>query len=208
MLDNTTIIVVGALVVAALVLVLFAVFGMRGARSQRLRQRFGPEYERAVSTAGSREAAEKMLEERVTRRERLEVRDLDEADRERYADSWRSAQSKFVDDPRGALREADELVSGLMRARGYPTEDFEQQVSDVSVDHGDAIEAYRRAHEAMLARPHDDRDGGELDADELRRAMVDYRAVFESLLGQPVKVAENGGDEAPAVTGRRGEEVS
>ena len=171
------------LVLAVLVLAILAVIGVRGWRSRRLRVTFGPEYDRTIDEAGSREEAERELEGRVERRRELELRDLDETARQRYADEWRAVQSRFVDDPRGAVQQADELVTKAISDRGYPTSDFDQQVAVVSVDHPKAVSSYRHAHEVMLSRA---RDGAATD--DLRQAMVHYRELFELLIGQPVTV--------------------
>ena len=171
------------LVLAVLVLAVLAVIGVRAWRSRRLRVTFGPEYDRTIDEAGSREEAERDLEGRVERRRELELRDLDETARQRYADEWRAVQSRFVDDPRGAVQQADELVTKAISDRGYPTSDFDQQVAVVSVDHPKAVSSYRHAHEVMLSRA---RDG--VATDDLRQAMVHYRELFELLIGQPVTV--------------------
>ena len=177
----TTVIVV-VLVVLALIAVGILVAAMvRQRRSRRLRSRFGPEYDRTVDQTGSRAEAEKQLEERVHERDELPVRDLEPGERERYAHAWTTVQSRFVDDPVGAVREADELCARLMNARGYPTEDFERQAALVSVDHGDVVPSYRLAHELTLTA-----ERAPAATDDLRESMVHYRALFERLLGKPV----------------------
>lgn len=173
--DTTTLIVIA--VVAVVVIVLIAILASRARRRRALRDRFGPEYDRTLSETGSAGKAEGVLGERVKRRESLQIRDLEPQARERYAESWRSVQSHFVDDPNGALRDADQLVSGVMRERGYPTSDFDQQAGDLSVDHAGVIDNYRKAHEISLAG-----EQGQASTDDLRQAMVHYRALFEALL--------------------------
>jgi FtsZ-interacting cell division protein ZipA len=174
-----TIVIVIAVVLAVIALALLVAAGMRDRRSHRLRARFGPEYERAVEETGDRQQAERLLQERVQRRHELPVRDLEPAARERYAVEWRTLQSRFVDDPRGAVAAADEMVTRLMRDRGYPAESFEQQVADLSVDHPVAVGAYRSGREVLA-------DGrGEVATDELRQAMVQYRLLFVELAGEP-----------------------
>jgi FtsZ-interacting cell division protein ZipA len=127
-------IVLIALVVGALVLA-------RQRRSQQLQEGFGPEYERTVSERGDRKQAEAELLERRKRHDRFEIRDLDPAARDRYADRWRSAQRRFVDEPGPAVGEADALVMEVMRDRGYPVADeFEQRAADVSVDHPQVVD--------------------------------------------------------------------
>jgi len=167
-------------VVAIVVLVgiaLVAMLASRGRRGRALRKRFGPEYDRALAETGSADKAESDLGDRVKRREALQIRELDPRARERYSESWRSVQAHFVDDPHGAVREADELVMGVMRDRGYPTTDFDQQAGDLSVDHAGVIDNYRRAHEISLAG-----EQGQASTDDLRQATVHYRALFEELL--------------------------
>ena len=177
----TTTVILVVLVVLALVAVGFLVAAMlRQIRSLRLRSRFGPEYDRTVEETGSRTEAEQRLEQRVHERHDLQIRDLDPAERERYTDAWRNVQSRFVDDPVGAVREADELCASLVAARGYPTEDFERQAALVSVDHADVVPSYRSAHELTLTA-----ERSPAATDDLREAMVRYRALFEPLLGEP-----------------------
>lgn len=191
---TATIIVIGVVVVLAVVaLALLFTVGMRQRRSHGLRERFGPEYDRVVSDVGDREQAERTLEERVERRRSLPIRDLDPAARDRYVEEWRAVQGRFVDDPHAALAEAEELIGRVMRDRGYPTEEFEQQVADVSVDHAAAVPGFRDAHE--LASSGD----AEAGTDRLREAMVRYRDLFEGLVGEQVTTADG--------EVRRGEEV-
>jgi hypothetical protein len=166
-------------IVVILVIVVAAVlYYMRQNRRRQLQQRFGPEYDRAVAESGDPKRAEHQLQDRVKRREQLQIRDLDPAARDRYAESWRGIQARFVDDPRGALREADTLVTTVMRDRGYPTEGFEQQADVVSVDHAGVVENYRSAHRISVADAE-----GRASTDDLRQAMVHYRALFNDLLG-------------------------
>jgi hypothetical protein len=183
--SSTMTIVVGVVVVlAVIVLALLVAVGLRERRSHQLRERFGPEYERAVEEAGDRRQAERMLQERVHRRGELPIRDLDPTSRDRYVERWRMVQTQFVDDPRGAVAAADELVTAVMRERGYPAETFEQQLADVSVDHGGTVDAYRSGHEVL----HGAR--GQVATDDLRQAMVRYRALFEDLAGARTAAAD------------------
>jgi hypothetical protein len=195
-------------VVVLLVLVVLAVVvavALRGGRSRQLRSQFGPEYERAVEETGDRQQAERMLSERVERRRELPIRELEPAARQRYAQDWRAVQVRFVDDPGAAVVAADELTTKLMRDRGYPTESFEQQAADVSVDHAGAVPGYIRAHQVLVSA----RD--QAATDDLREAMVQYRVLFEQVLGEPpvaaterpVAATEQPADERPADTGRR-----
>lgn len=146
-------------------------------RTERLASRFGPEYQRAVDESGDRRAAEKELEQREKRVSKLELRRLSPAEHERYVSEWRSVQARFVDDPGGAITEADRLVEQLMEARGYPVGDFEQRAADISVDHPLVVEEYRAA-DAIAGR----HAAGQADTEQLRQAMVHYRALFDDLL--------------------------
>jgi hypothetical protein len=150
----------------------------RQRRSQQLRQQFGPEYERTVDQAGDRKAGEQELQQRRERREQLKIRELEPDARDRYAESWRAAQARFVDAPEQAVGEADALLKQVMHARGYPVEDFEQRASDISVDHPKLVENYRAAHAVSLAAAR-----GQANTEDLRQALVYYRELFEDLLG-------------------------
>jgi hypothetical protein len=142
-----------------------------------LRDRFGPEYERAVQTHGSERRAEAKLVDREKRVQKLNIRDLDPTERERFSGQWQSVQSRFVDYPKGAVTEADELVSSLMQTRGYPVTDFDQRAADVSVDHPLVVDHYRSAREIALRLRK-----GEASTEDLRTAMIHYRSLFEELV--------------------------
>jgi hypothetical protein len=146
-------------------------------RSQQLRNRFGPEYDRVVEQSRDRRRAETELESREKRVERLHIRSLSANDLRRFTEGWRSVQGQFVDDPKGAVREADQLVGEVMNARGYPVGDFEQRAADISVDHPHIVENYRAAHGIAVR---DQR--GEVNTEDLRQALVYYRGLFEELL--------------------------
>src|SRR5262245_2328526 len=186
----TVTIVIAVLVVLALIAVGFALTtGLRYWRSRQLRSRFGPEYERLVEASGDRGQAERSLEQRVERRRELKIRELSPADRDQYAGEWRAVQSRFVDDPRGAVDEADVLVSRVMTDRGYPEGDFEQHAADVSVDHAVAVPGYRSAHAVLLSSAR-----SQVATDDLRQAMVHYRELFAQLVGEPPVPTGTAGD--------------
>jgi len=175
----TTVVVI-VVVLAVIAVAVLASVALRNRGRRQLRDRFGPEYERAVEETGDRRQAERELRERVDRRRELPIRDLDPAARDRYVEEWRAVQARFVDDPRAAVSSADQLLTAVMRDRGYPAESFEQQVADVSVDHAGSVDAFRRGHEVLAdAR-------GQAATDDLRKAMVRYRELFEELVGAPV----------------------
>jgi hypothetical protein len=174
--DTWVWIVIAAAVVAVVaLLVLWA--ASRKRRTSHLREGFGPEYDRTVEEAGSRRAAESELSEREKRREELDIRPLAPGTRDRFADRWRTVQERFVDDPNGAVGDAHVLVIEVMRERGYPTDDFEQRAADVSVDHPHVVENYRSAYDISRRS-----ENGEAETEDLRQAMVHYRALFDELL--------------------------
>jgi len=168
-------IVIGVLV--ALAVVVIAVVLMKKRRSDELRGKFGPEYERLVRERGDARYAERELDDRVQRVKQLHLKPLTPEHRTRFAEQWRSDQALFVDDPKGAVVEADRLVADLMQVRGYPVGDFEQRAADVSVDHPHVVQNYRTAHDIAVREQR-----GEASTEDLRKAMVHYRALFEDLL--------------------------
>jgi len=148
-----------------------------------LRKKFGPEYDRAVLVHGTGRKAEAKLEDREKRAEKFNLRDLDPGELERFLKRWESVQSRFVDSPKGAVAEADDLVSSLMKARGYPVSDFDQRAADISVDHPRVVENYRSAHEIALRVGKD-----AATTEDLRTAMIHYRSLFEELMQVPTIV--------------------
>ena len=166
-----------AIIVALVVVAGATMLYLQQQRSRQLRARFGPEYERSLQAAGDRRHAEAELLKREERVEHLDIRPLSPQDRDRFAESWRSVQAQFVDDPPRAIAAADQLVTEVMRVRGYPVTDFEQRAADISVDHPQVVDNYRAAY--AVAR----RSGrGEATTEDLRQAMVHYRALFQDLL--------------------------
>jgi hypothetical protein len=162
-------------VVVVLGLVVWQALARR--RTERLRDRFGPEYDRTIGSAENRREAESDLAAREERRDRLEIRPLSQAARDRYVQSWQAVQAQFVDDPSVAVASADSLIESVMAERGYPVEDFEQRAADVSVDHPQVVENYRDGH--RLAEESANGDGS---TESLRQAMRHYRALFEELV--------------------------
>jgi predicted nucleic acid-binding protein len=168
------------ILLVAVIVVLLAVVGWllyERRRSDQLRSEFGPEYKRTVEAAGDRRAGEAELRERQQRVEALDIRPLPPRERDAYAQEWREVQARFVDEPTGAISDADALIGKVMEARGYPVADFEQRAADVSVGHANVVEHYRAAHEIASRR-----DDLGTDTEALRQAMVHYRALFEDLL--------------------------
>jgi hypothetical protein len=172
---STSIWLVLAIAVIVIVAVLWLTMSRR--RSQQLRDRFGPEYEHAVRTEKNVRRAEATLEARAKRVDALHIRPLSPEDSTRFDATWRGVQARFVDDPKGAVTEADRLVGEVMAARGYPLGDFEQRVADISVDHPDVVMNYRAAREIALVHAR-----GQASTEDLRQAMVHYRALFRDLL--------------------------
>ena len=175
------------MLIAAVILIIAVVAWLyvrkRRSTTADLRQKFGPEYERAVLTHGSERKAEAKLADREKRVEKLNIRDLDSMEHERFSKRWEVVQSRFVDSPKGAVADADDLVSSVMKARGYPLSDFDQRADDISVDHPRVMENYRSAHEIALRVGKD-----QASTEELRTAMIHYRSLFEELVQVPVAV--------------------
>jgi hypothetical protein len=171
------------LIVAAAVLIVVALIAVgaylqhRKAKTLALRNRFGTEYDRAVLKDGSTKKAEAKLVDRKTRVGAFQIRDLGATERERFVTEWHTVQSRFVDHPKTAVTEADDLVNALLEARGYPQAGFEQRAADVSVTYPRVMENYRLAH-AIAVRP----DRVEATTEELRTAMIQYRAIFDELV--------------------------
>ncbi|MER5753859.1 hypothetical protein [Streptomyces sp. NPDC002088] len=167
-----------AIIIAiVVVLALAAVAVSLMMRRRHLRERFGPEYERTVEDSDSRRTAERELREREKRHDALDIKPLPPVSRDRYTREWSSVQQEFVDRPEDAVHDADQLVTSLMHDRGYPTEGFEQQMKDLSVEHGRTLEHYRAAHEVETFSTH-----SQATTEQLRGAMVHYRALFNELL--------------------------
>ncbi|MBQ0896769.1 hypothetical protein KBX37_27375 [Micromonospora sp. U56] len=172
----TQVIVVVLVVLVVVALVAAAVVA---GRRRALRRRFGPEYDRVVAEQDSRGAAERELRDRERRHAELELTPLDPESRARYAAAWEELQVRFVDSPGETVGDADELVSRLIAERGYPTGDFSDQIAHLSVDHARTLTHYRDAHEIRVRN-----ERGEASTEELRQAVVHYRALFADLLGE------------------------
>jgi hypothetical protein len=146
-------------------------------QSEHLRSRFGPEYEHEVEEKGSRRKAEAELAEREKRVKKVDVRPLEPAARDGFRHRWTEVQARFVDDPPGAVADADDLLGEVMRTRGYPVSEFEQRAGDISVDHPEVVEHYRAGHDIAIRH-----ERGEASTEELRQAMIHYRALFDELV--------------------------
>lgn len=169
--------IIGILVALVVVAgVVWFVVGQRR-RTEALQTRYGPEYSRTVSEVGSQRRAEEELVKRQERVEHLEIRPLLADQRTSFAQQWRGVQAMFVDDPGGAVTRADRLVEEVMKTRGYPVADFDQRAADLSVHHARVVDNYRAARE--IAERH---RRAAATTEDLRKAMVHYRELFEDLL--------------------------
>lgn len=178
--DSTTAILIAILAIVVVGLAVWAFSRKR--QSHDLRERFGPEYDRAVDQHGSPARAEADLRQREKRVSKLDIRPLPGTERERYAQSWKTIQSKFVDSPTEAVRDADRLVKELMRDMGYPMGDFDQRAADISVDHPRVVDNYRQARGVARAN-----ERGEASTEDLRNSMIHYRELFSDLLNTPAR---------------------
>ncbi|MEU8237544.1 hypothetical protein AB0C07_04795 [Actinoplanes missouriensis] len=167
------------LIVVVLLVLAAIVLGVRAMRRRKLQQTFGPEYDRVVADTGNRTEAERELHERTKRHAQLELRPLSGESRAKYATAWEEVQIRFVDNPKEAVSTADELVTALIAERGYPTGDYDERLANLSVEHAATLEHYRAAHEISRRSKND-----ETETEDLRQALVHYRALFADLLGE------------------------
>ncbi|MFN2532463.1 MAG: hypothetical protein ABR555_14300 [Pyrinomonadaceae bacterium] len=186
--DTSTIILLAIVILAVAAGVWFY---LQKQRSKQLRERFGPEYDRAMRSEGNAAHAEQVLQEREKRVSKLQIKPLSDREREEFVRDWEHQQALFVDDPRAAMKGADRLVAQVLKARGYPVGDFDQRAADISVDHPVVVENYRIAHTIA------ERDNADaVSTEQLREAMIHYRALFADLLHdggmQPVRDLSNG----------------
>lgn len=165
-----TVVIIAALIIAAMSV-------SRRKRTARLQDHFGPEYERTVREVGGQNTAEKELAARERKRAKLDIVALTPQALEIYAKRWQVVQTAFVDNPSSAVGDADRLVTDVMRERGYPVDDFDQQAADISVDHPTVVANYRAAHSIHLSQ-----QDGDVGTEAQRQAFVHYRALFEKLL--------------------------
>jgi hypothetical protein len=179
--DNQTLTYVIIALAAVAVLIIVLVAAQKRARQRRLelQRRFGPEYERTVQELGSPARADRELAQRARRVERVQFRELGVEDRARFSQEWTRIQAQFVDDPAVAVAGAAELIEDVMRARGYPSKEFEQRVADLSVVHPDMVQHYRAAHSLAESSR-----SGRINTEELRQAVVHYRFLFSELLSE------------------------
>jgi hypothetical protein len=172
---NIWIVIVAAL--GGVIVILVALLITQRQRSSQLKTRFGPEYDRAVGRYGNQKEAEEQLAARERRVTAFRIVPLSREDAARFNEAWRAVQNRFVDDPNAAVEDADRQVRELMHRRGYPMADFEQRAADLSVDHAAVVDHYRLGHEIALRN-----QSGTVSTEELRKAIVHYRAIFAELL--------------------------
>jgi hypothetical protein len=173
---------IAVIVLVILVLALVAAFVVvqRNRRRAQLQERFGPEYDRAVNETGSRREAEQHLAAVAHKRDKLEIRDLEPRQRAQFVEQWELVQARFVDEPAAAVDGAELLITTVMRERGYPVDDFEEQADLVAADHPDVVDHYRAAHTSHERH----RSAGGAGTEDLRQAFVHYRSLFDSLVGR------------------------
>lgn len=196
----TAALIVAAVVIVAVVIVAARLYSTHQTRerveteqrSQQLQQRFGPEYDRTVATAGDVRTAERELTARQKRVTGFHIKPLTADEGKSFNDEWQVMQATFVDDPSTAARDADALIGRVMAARGYPESDYDQRSADVSVDHSAILDQYRTAHEIAL------RDaGGEANTEDLRQAVLNSHVLFAEMLEESSTVETIPGSAVP-----------
>jgi hypothetical protein len=187
--SSSQVLVIVIVIVGILALAAVAWFLMR---RRELQRRFGPEYDRTVDEADNRLAAEKELRDRESRHAELELRELDPEDRARYTAQWKQIQARFVDAPENAVGAADDFVTELIAARGYPTDNYDDRLSHLSVEHARVLSDYREAHDISERN-----ERGEATTEQLRLAVLHYRSLVTELLGdEAAKQPSDTGEEA------------
>ena len=181
--SSTTVILL-VIVIVALAIAAWALIQRQ--KTLRMRGKYGPEYDRLAVEQGSARSAENILEQREKRVSKFSIRPLNERERDRFASEWRLVQERFVDDPRGAVSEADRLINEALKARGYPMGEFEERSADLSVQYPYVVENYRKAHRIAL----DDQQGS-ARTEQLRQAMQYYRSLFEDVLEMKITTTEH-----------------
>jgi ribosomal protein L13E len=174
-------------VIVVLLVIAGIIYGVQASRRKQLQNTFGPEYDRVVSDTGSRSDGEKELREREKRHAELELKPLSAESKATYSTAWEEVQIDFVDNPEQAVTTADDLVTRLITERGYPTAEYDDQLANLSVDHARTLGHYRDAHTISERSKN-----GEASTEDLRQALVHYRALFSDLLGtDPLRTSPN-----------------
>ena len=184
-----------AIVIVVIVVAAVVVAVMMANRRRRLKERFGPEYDRAVTERGSRREAEAELAERERHHRELDIRPLSPAARAQYSSEWTAVQEQFVDAPQAAVTGAQTLVSAVMEDRGYPTQPYDRTLADLSVEHASTLDHFRAAHDISQNAA-----AGTASTEDLRQAMIHYRALFAELLGEPASKLDTRAVEQGGVT--------
>ncbi len=184
-----------AIIVAIVVIAAVVIMLMAAARRRRLQQRFGPEYDRLVDERDSKRKAEAELSERERRVQGLDIRPLAPSARAEYANRWAGLQERFVDQPAEAVAASQVLVVAVMTERGYPAEHRDQVLADLSVEHAKTLGHYRAAEQISQAAA-----AGTASTEDLRQAMIHYRALFRELLGDPADAASGPARNRPPPT--------
>jgi len=175
---NTTVIIL-AVVVAFIIGGMLGMLMNRRQRTKRLQDKFGPEYERTVSEIGDARQAENDLESRLDHVRTLDIRPLSADEIHHFRNEWQMTQAEFVDEPLAAMQKSDRLIREVMKAKGYPVEDFEQRVADISVDYPELVADYRGLHLIALKGANE-----AVNTEEMRQAMIHGRALFENLVNK------------------------
>ena len=179
---NTTVIIL-TVVVAFIIGGMLGMLMNRHQRTKRLQDKFGPEYERTVSEIGDARQAENELEARLDHVRTLDIRPLSADEIRHFRNEWRMTQAEFVDEPLAAMQKSDRLIREVMKAKGYPVEDFEQRVADISVDYPELVADYRGLHLIALKGTSE-----AVNTEEMRQAMIHGRALFENLVNKEARM--------------------
>jgi hypothetical protein len=182
--STTYIIIIVVVVLVVLGVILALVFSPKK-RSQQFQNKFGPEYDRAVKTAGSEKKAQAELNQRQKHVDTMNIRPLSVSERERYQAEWTAIQAKFVDQPGQATVEADHLIMEVMKVRAYPVSDFDQRAADISVNYPTLVSNYRAAREIAIKN-----EQHSANTEELRQALIYYRSLFDELLKDETLIPE------------------
>ena len=183
--DTTTLLIIGVVTLALIAGALFGAVVGRRQRTKKLQEKFGPEYEHTLHELGDQRQAEHELVARLDHVKALDIRPLTEAEINSFTSQWRATQAAFVDEPLAAMQKADQLIRKVMEVKGYPVEDFEQQVADISVDYPDLVMDYRGLH-LIAVKGREEK----VNTEEMRRAMVHGRDLFENLMKNDIKAEE------------------
>ena len=182
---NTTYLIVVVVIVLVVLVAVLAVVSSRRQRSKGFQNKYGPEYDRTIQSAGTEKKAQAELDERRKHVETMSIRPLSISERERYQSEWKAIQAKFVDQPGQATVEADHLIMEVMKVRAYPVSDFEQRAADISVNYPAVVSNYRLAREIAIKN-----EQHSANTEELRQAFIYYRSLFDELLKEEIVIPE------------------